>query len=246
MNELKIGFGKYIEGFYRSLSPTTKAMEEFVARGLEKSIVFAPSRMVDAAEDMLASWRKNDNNGDGQSTPFLPVIIVATGKDYLPATGDYSIQKGEPEYVVLPVDPKNRVFKMRQMHGDRRAQLVIFSADEPTARSIAAQFSLYCSRYVNRRFSATYRFAGFDLGFPVMLESTDIPATNVTTEQKNLTILAIDLSLRETIPLFNYPLAGEANDGLGILGDPNDPCGYSLVVEVAVLDENTGVIRVVN
>lgn len=236
MNQLKIGFGHYMQSFYQSLTPTTKAMEEFVARGVAKSIVYAASTMVDAAEDMLASWRKNDNTGDGKVSPFLPIMILATAKDYLPASGDYSIQVGEPQYVILPNDPKNRVFQMRQMQGDRRAQIVIFAADEPTARSIAAQFALHVSRYQNRRFSATYRFAGFDLGFPVQLETTDVPAISVATDQKNLTILAIDVSLRETIPLFNAPKVGEPNDGLGTVGNPEDPCGYPMVEQVESLD----------
>ncbi len=245
MNELKAGFGQYMQSFYNSLSPTTKAIDEFMRRGLAKSVVYAPSTMVDAAEEMLASWRKNDNNGDGKPTPFLPIIIVATAKDYMPAGGDFAIQVADPQMVILPNDPKNRVFKMRQMHGDRRAQVVIFAADEPTARSLAAQFALFVFRAENRRFIANYRFAGLDLPFPVMLETTDVPALNVTTEQKNLTILAIDLSLREAIPLFNAPLSGEPNDGLGIVGDINDPAGYPLVRQTEQFDAETGMIHIV-
>ncbi|NDI85084.1 hypothetical protein [Undibacterium crateris] len=244
MNELKVGFGHYMAGFYSRLSPTTKALSEFVSRGLSKSIVYAPSRMVDAVEDMLASWRKNDNSGTGAVSPFLPVIIIATAKDYMPATGDYSIQHANPVYVTLPDDKKERVFKMRQMVGDRRAQVAICAADEPTARSIAAQFSLYISDPANRTFSAPYRFAGFDLPFPVKLETIDAPAMNIETEQKNLTILAMDLSLRETIPIFDFPRDGELHDGRGVVGDFNNPSGYQVTSQSKLLDKDTGVVVV--
>lgn len=242
-NELKTGLGIYLGEFYRYLKPTTKAMREYVDRGLSTSIVFVASRMVDAAEEMLASWRKNDNAGNGKVAPYLPVIFVATAKDYMPAMGDYSNQIGDDQYIVLPCDPKERIFKMREMAGDRRAQLVIVAADEPTARSIAAQFSLFVSRYAGRKFNAYYRFAGFDLPFPVQLETTDVPAMNIATEEKNITMLAIDITLRESIPLFSAPSKNEPNDGKGIMGSEADPCGYAGVNQVDSLNANTNVTR---
>lgn len=243
MIELKTALGQYMARFYGSLYPATKALAEFSSRGLSKSIVYAPSRMVDAVEDMLASWRKNDNSGDGKVSPYLPVIMIATAKDYLPAAGDFSIQLAEAQYVILPGDAKERVFKLRQMQGDRRTQVVICAADEPTARSLASQFAMFVSAYENRRFTASYRFAGLDLTFPVMLETTDVPAINVAIDQKNITILAIDITLKETIPIFYAPKVNEQNDGKGS-GTIDDPSGYPVSRSVSAVDHDNDVARI--
>jgi hypothetical protein len=235
MLELKEAFGRYMGRYYASLTPTTKAMKSFAERGISKSIVWAPDRMIDQVQDMLEAWRKNDNDGGPGSSAHLPVMIVATGKDYSPVLGDFSRQVPEPEWVTLPGDPLGRIFQLRQMQGERRAQIVICTADDETARSIAAQFTLFISAAVNRRFDAVYRFAGIDHQWPVMLETTDVPAMNIDSGQKNLTILAIDLTLRETIPLFSGPKTGEENDGKGD-GSAENPHGYRAAGQVVVHD----------
>ncbi|MFJ2989897.1 hypothetical protein ACIPF8_18675 [Collimonas sp. NPDC087041] len=231
MLELKEAFGRYMGRYYASLTPTTRAMKSFAERGISKSIVWAPDRMIDQVQDMLAAWRKNDNDGGPGSSAYLPVMIVATGKDYSPVLGDFSRQVPEPEWVTLPGDPQNRIFQLRQMQGERRAQIVICAAEDETARSMAAQFTLFIAAVANRRFDATYRFAGTDHHWPVMLEATDVPAMNIDSGQKNLTILAIDLTLKETIPLFSGPKAEEQNDGKGD-GSANNPHGYLAAAEV--------------
>ncbi|PFH08096.1 hypothetical protein BCF11_0448 [Collimonas sp. PA-H2] len=231
MLELKEAFGRYMGRYYASLTPTTRAMKSFAERGISKSIVWAPDRMIDQVQDMLAAWRKNDNDGGPGSSAHLPVMIVATGKDYSPVLGDFSRQVPEPEWVTLPGDPLNRLFQLRQMQGERRAQIVICAAEDETARSMAAQFTLFIAAVVNRRFDATYRFAGINHQWPVMLEATDVPAMNIDSGQKNLTILAIDLTLKETIPLFSGPKSGEQNDGKGD-GSADNPHGYPAVGKV--------------
>lgn len=235
MLELKEAFGRYMGRYYASLTPTTKAMKSFAERGISKSVVWAPDRMIDQVQDMLAAWRKNDNDGGPGSSAYLPVMIVATGKDYSPVLGDFSRQVPEPEWLTLPGDPFNRIFKLRQMQGERRAQIVICAAEDETARSMAAQFTLFIAAVVNRRFNATYRFAGIDHQWPVMLETTDVPAMNIDSGQKNLTILAIDLTLKETIPLFSAPKEGEEHDGKGD-GSADNPHGYRVVGQVVVHD----------
>lgn len=223
-------------GFYHSLVPTTEAMREYVGRGIAKSIVWAPGRMVDQAEEILAQWRRNDNSGEAGSSAFLPVVAVAMAKDYSPVPGDFSRQLAEGQYVMIPADTKERIFKLRQAQGDRRTQIVIFAADEPTARSIATQFGLWVAQFVSRTFDVPYQFAGFTHLWPAMLESTDAPAQNIQHDQKNLTILACDIVLRETIPMFSAPKEGEPNDGKGT--DPvTDPSGYPGLQQVTMLDQ---------
>jgi hypothetical protein len=55
---VKVAIGEYLTRWYNFLVPTTQSVKEFTERGVSKSIVWASDRMVDAAEDMLASYRK--------------------------------------------------------------------------------------------------------------------------------------------------------------------------------------------
>ena len=239
MQETKKAFGHYLGGYYTSLVPTTPAMTEFCARGLKSSIVYAPGRMIDAAEEMLAAWRRNDNNGQPGSSAFLPVMIVALAKDYVPVSGDFSRQVGDDEWITVPEDEKGRIFKLRQMQGDRRAQLLIAAAEEESARSLAAQFCLWVASVPNRRFYATYRFAGLDHQWPVMIENIDTPAQSIQTDEKNLTLLVVDVMLRESIPLFRAPKGDEPNDGKGD-GSLEDPNGYPYTRVIRITDEVVG------
>lgn len=228
---VKVAFGEYMTRFYYSLAPTTRSMHEYVNRGVGKSIAWAPSRMVDQAEEMLASWQRNDTDQAATQPAKLPVIVVAMAKDYMPAGRDFTRQAAESRWIIMPEDPKERAFGVKTIAADIRTQLAIFAQDEPTARSIAAQFCLFIDSMENRRFRAWYEFAGFKTDWPVQLESPDTPAGSVASGSKNVSIVTIDLTFKATVPLFDAPKEGEPNDGKGVPGT-NDPAGYPVVVEV--------------
>lgn len=232
-NEVKAAFGQYIGEFYASLVPTTKPLVEFVGRGLAKSCVWAPARMVDQVEEMIAAWQRNDTDQGSTNPPKLPVIIVAVSKDYIPTGRDFGRQISESLDVILPNDAKERFFGLRAMTGDIRAQVAFCAVDEPTAKSLASQFMLFIDAVENRRFFAQYGFAGEQLPFPVQIESPEVPAISVQTGNKNLSVLAADLTLKASIPLFNAPTGNDPNDGQGTPGDETDPNGYPLVIEVS-------------
>jgi hypothetical protein len=233
-NPVKIGFGEFMTAFYGSLVPTTRAMHEYCVRGVAKSIQWAPGRMVDKAEEMLDSWRRNDTDSAPTQPAELPVMVVAIADDYTPTGRDFTRQVSESLSVMLPDDTKERVFGLRTIAADLRAQIVIFAADEPTARSIASQFALFLDVPANRRYTATYPFAGFDHEFPVQIESPDAPAINVPVDGvKNVKILALDITLKAEVPLFDAPKDGDPNDGQGTPGT-DDPAGYPVVTELAI------------
>ncbi|CAN5296541.1 hypothetical protein BH10PSE16_BH10PSE16_00930 [soil metagenome] len=232
LEPVKAAFGQFMGRFYAEIVPTTKPLESYAVRGLAKSIVWAPSRMVDLAEDMLASWQRNDTDNAATKPANMPVMIVAMARDYTPTGRDYTRQIADAEMVVIPGDVKERTFSLRTIAGDVRAQVAIFAQDEPTARSLAAQFLLFLDATPNRRFTARYVFAGQGMDWPVQIESPDSPAMSIQTESKNLAILAIDLTLKATLPLFSAPAAGQPNDGKGTPGDAADPSGYLLTVQV--------------
>lgn len=232
LEQVKAAFGEYIGRYYQSVVPTTKPLEEFKVRGLAQCIAWAPSRMVDAAQDMLALWLRAEHNKPTKP-PALPSIIVAIAKDYTPSGRDYTRQVADRQVAIIPGDPKERLFGIRAIAGDVRAQVAIFATDEPTARSLAAQLLLFMDATENRRFTAKYHFAGVETLWSVQIETPENPAMSIPSDAKNLTILAVDVTLRAQIPLFDAPGTGEPNDGKGTPGT-DDPAGYPLVQVVDV------------
>ena len=227
---VKEGLGEFLQGFYAELVPTTKDMNEFVTRGFPYCFAWAPSRMIDQVSEMLEAWQKNDTDQSTTKPHRLPVIIVATSKDYTPVMHDFGTQISDPIDVQFPEDPKSRYFQMKMIAGDIRAQVVIIAGDEPTAKSIAAQFSLYMDSPSRRAFHGLYPFAGIQHAYPVQIEAPDNPASSIDIGSKNMTCLAVDMTLKATVPIFMAPKVGEANDGKGIPGSI-DPAGYPLVQE---------------
>jgi hypothetical protein len=235
LQTIKAEFGHYMRRFYDGLVPTTKALEEYTARGFERSCAWAPARMVDAVEDMLASWRRNLNAATDtpSSTAFLPVILVAMAKDYVPTGRDFGRQIPERVDLAFPSDAENRNFKVRLIRGDIRTQIAFIAADEPTAKSLAAQFDLFVDNIVNRRFDVPYTFEGLDTGrWPVVIESPEVLISSIATEAKNLTLLAGDLTLKASIPLFDKPAVNEPNDGAPA------PSGYPTVTDIVTVGKH--------
>jgi hypothetical protein len=242
---VKIGFGGFMTEFYNSLVPTTKPMTEYLARGVGKSIAWAPSRMIDAAEEMLASWQRNDTDSAPTQPAKLPAIIVAMAKDYIPTGRDYTRQVTDSEWMIMPDDAKERAFGLRAIAGDIRVQIAFFAADEPTAKSLAAQFCLFLDRIHNRSFNSVYTFAGINSDWPVQIESPDSPVSNAQSQSKNVTILVADLTLKAEIPLFDAPKVGEYNDGKGVPGT-SDPAGFPVVKQVNVDDNALNTTKIIN
>lgn len=223
---VKEAFGRYLERFYVQLVADTPAMSEFTARGFSKSAVWAPGRMVDQVEEMLESWRKNDTSQAARATPYLPIIIAAMAKDYMPAPPDFSRQLADPVFVTIPGDTKNRVFSMRAVVCEIRTQVAICAPEEATARSLAMQLQLFCSAMGNRRFYANYLLAGFNEPWPVVFEMPEIMAVNAPNEQKNLTILTVDFTMRATVPLLKHPKLTDADSDNKGTHEVTDPDGY--------------------
>lgn len=239
MKELQLALGAYLERWHAQLVPTTPALTEYAARDFATSVAWAPGRMVDAASEMLAAWRRNDNIGKTTGA-IIPIALVALAKDYVPVAGDNSRQLANDVFVTIPSDPKERIFKLRQIQGLRRGQILIAAAEEETARNMVQQLILFINAVENRYFQATYRFAGIDQPWPITVETTDIPAEVAPDgEEKNLTLLVVDVHFLESIPLFKAPKQTEPNDGQGD-GTPDNPSGYPKVTTITVSDSDNG------
>lgn len=227
---VKEAFGAYMGRFFTraNLNPTTRPMIEYVARPLDQAIAWCPGRMVDYAELMLAEWQKNNTDGEvTQGFGRLPVVLVAMAKDYSLSDG-YTVL--DPEYVTLPDDPKSRVFMLQTLTGTIRVQVAVFAEDEPTARSIAAQFLRYARQRQNRDIAVNFCFAGMRQVWGMSVLSESATASSIPVEAKNLSILTIDLNLQVTIPQYTAPAEGEPSDGKGVPGT-DDPAGYPVVID---------------
>lgn len=234
----KDGFGRFLGEFYTQFRPLTKATAEWKTRGMPRAMVWAPGRMIDQAELMLQSWRKNANTAAGSSraqpggTAFLPVVVAAMGKDWTPVQGDAGRQVSEQLSVMLPDDVLQRYYGLRVMEAEVRTQIAVFAAESETAGAIVSQLCMFLADMRRRTFQAVYNFAGQDLEWPVQVQTPDVAAVPLPSEQQNLTIITVDLTLRPTIPLFDAPAEGEPNDGQGVPGDWVSPPGYPTVRQV--------------
>lgn len=235
---IKAAFGQYVGRFHAGAMSDTPGMRAWTARELSKAAAFVPGRMVDAAEDMLEAWRKNDTSQAARPRPFLPMVLVAMSKDFMPVPAEVGQNRGDAVSVMIPSDPKSRLFKMRTVQAQIRAQLLFAAADEPTARSMAIQFHAFVTSMENRRFGSVFKLAGLDEKWPVQVETPDLLMPSVATEQKNLTMLLADMTLYATVPMLIAPRLAEPNDGKGDGGnqddpfaDGYDPSGYLVVTE---------------
>lgn len=230
---VKIGFGEYLVQFFNTgLVPTTKYLTEYAKRPVHQAILWAPGRMVDLAEEMLGAWQRDDSRGPSPTPAYtMPIILVAMAKDVMQSGSNFNKALSTPQYAVLPDDPKRRVFQVRTFSAAIRTQLVIAAHDEPTARALASQVLLWIEAFP-RTFPAQFRFAGFEVNWPVSMVLPENPASAIATDAKNLTLLAVDLTLNATVPLYQAPKLGEPNDGKGDPENADDPAGYPVVVEI--------------
>jgi hypothetical protein len=240
---LKEAYAAYLGRWYAGIYPDTPAVAEFASRGLPRSIVWAPDRMVDKAEDMLKSYQKNSNQvgtnpvQEGKNAIF-PVVIVAMSKDYMPASADMGGRQIGRRLVQLVEG--GSVYGYRQAMGEIRTQVVVMAPESATARSLASQFSLWLGEIPNRRFSVTHKWGQYTLTMPCMIELPDIIFSAIETESSSMTVLAADVTLKTVTPYLDAPREGDPNDG-----SDNNPPGYPTVAEVQSFDDVTGAHSVV-
>ena len=251
---IKDAYGEYLGNFFYQLAPTTLALREYVTRPLKSAIALAPSRLVDQANDMFIKYLRTDVKKGIPGAPcdrlkpattphLLPVILTAISQDVTPTPRDYTRQMTDAMPFTFRDDPLERVFKLRTLSNDLRAQVVFFAQEEPTARSMAAQFLLFLDKTENRRFFADYEFAGFHWKGACQVDNPEIFTPSMDTGTNNLAVLAADVTIRCTVPIFYAPRKGEPNDGKGKAGSIKNPAGYPVIKEVVTYSESKEIAR---
>jgi len=227
---LKIGFGEYMGRWYSGLQSSTCAMQSFIDRGFGLSVQYTVGRMIDDVQAMLDSYRKNENTTVNNANSKLPVVLVAVAKDYTTTGGDWLGRQTPVEYVRITDEQDAAVYKYSQSMYDVRVQVAFFAAEEATARALARSFGWFVNQYENRRFNQTYTWGEYELLIPVMIENPDLIFMNSATDQKNMTILSCDLTLKVTVPQLQSPEANSADAD----GSYHDPQGYKVVSEAVI------------
>lgn len=245
--EVQLGLARYLRGFYAFAKPTTASMKEWLGRGVDRAIARGPGRQVDDSDGLLESFRKNDNSGQPGTSASIPALIFAVSRDLTVANdwGRSSFVGDQP--IKFPQDEQGRQFRIRYMQGDVRAQIVVFAGDDDTLRSIVYQLQMFISGRYNigtdvepfwaggRTFMCDYKVADFIHKQPCQIETPDFLLANIPTNQKNLVLSSIDITLRVTVPIVFGPGCNEAGEG-GVVTDPPTPGsntqGYPVVHEV--------------
>lgn len=208
---VKAATGGWLAEFYAHFVPDTAANVEWAGRGVSKAMAWVPARMVDAVEDMLSTWRNNDNSGKASTSAFIPVVLIAMAGDYTETPSEAGRPVTDKLPIAFPSDAEGRSFRMRLVGGDLRAQVVVVCSDVASAMSIIAQLCLWA---VERpRFRSTYVFDGFASDWPVQVVAADRYAVPSPVGEQ-LSILTVDLTLRASMPLFYGPKNGDVADGL--------------------------------
>lgn len=221
LTPVKAAIGRWMVGFHQQFTPDTPALVEWAGRAPARALAWAPARMVDQVESMLSTWKRNDN-GESSTSAYLPVVFMAVASDYTETPGDH----GRPLTDWLPIsfddDTLKRSFRVRVMHADLRAQVVMVAPESMSAMSLVGQL---CHWAIGEpRMLAPFEFAGFTTQWPVRVMQADRLAIP-TPVGEQLSILAVDLNFRISLPLFKGPAGSEATDG-------HEPPGYPVVQEV--------------
>lgn len=227
LTPVKAAFGAWLTDFrVNEFQPDTQATAEWAQRTAGPSIGWAPARMVDSAEEMLSTWRRNTNDGKVPSSGFLPVVLVAVATDYTETPGEDGRPITDKIPFAFPDDPLQQSFALRLMRVDLRAQVVVVSTDAMSTQSIMGQLLLHIA--ARGRFDASYGFAGFTAAYPTRIVPSDRLAIP-TPLGEQLSILAVDLNLRASIPLFygqgteQAPEPFPVTTGVGNEHDPATP-----------------------
>lgn len=197
MDPIRVAVARYLAGYFSELVPMTAGVQSFMQRPLETAIAFAPGRLVDDVEGMITKWmRANDSPGS-------PAIIVGIAQDWTPTSAANGRQQTSKTYARIS-DDDPRITCYRTIAADFRLQVVIFGHQSSDVKSLAAQLALFIDRPGNRRFYAEHLALGTPTKWSVILESPEVIFGSVASNARNMHILALDLTVRTSIPVF-YP-----------------------------------------
>ena len=222
LTPVKAAIGEWLVAFHAQFYADTPAAVEWAGRQPDRAMAWVPGRMVDQAQEMLDSWKRNDNSGAAGQSAFLPTLLIAVAPDWTQTPGEAGRTVMDWTDFCFPNDTEGRLFKLRTMSADLRAQVLVVASEPLTAMSMIGQLCVWADS--NRRLSAPFLFNGFTSRWPTVRIGAD-PMAIPTPLGEQITVLALDLTFRATMPMFKGPTGTEPNDG-------RSPAGYPVLVDV--------------
>jgi hypothetical protein len=233
-DQIRAAWGLYMNRWFAELYANTKAVELYRQKPFAQAVMWAPSRMIDAAQDMLAAYRKNVNAPEGTNAMF-PIVLMAVDENFMGTGADWGGDHIARR--LLQINEGGSWYGYQHSMMDQRLQVVIIGSEGASTKSLAAQLATFIKRPSNRHFKASYAFGEYSIPAPITLETNRIDWMDVKTDLKNIKILAADIMLKCTMPVLDAPADGEPNDGT-----QNNPPGYPVVQEVQH-DDTTAKVR---
>jgi len=233
-DQIRAAWGQYMNRWFDELYANTKAVELYRQKPFSQAVMWAPSRIIDAAQDMLAAYRKNVNGPEGANAMF-PIVLMAVDENFMGTGADWGGDHIARR--VLQIREGGSWYGYQHSMMDQRLQVVIIGSEGTSPKSLAAQLSTFIKRPSNRHLKAVYAFGEYEIPAPITLETNRIDWMDVKTDLKNVKILAADIILKCTMPVLDAPAEGEPNDGT-----THNPPGYPLV-QVVQHDDTTAQVR---
>ena len=223
-DQIRAAWGVYMNRWFNGLYANTKAVDAYRQKPFSQAVMWAPSRMIDAAQDMLAAYRKNMNGPEGANAMF-PIVLMAVDENFMGTGADWGGDHIARR--LLQIHEGGSWYGYQHSMMDQRLQVVIIGSEGASTKSLAAQLATFIKRPSNRNLKAFYTFGEYNIPAPITLETNRIDWMDVKTELKNIKILAADIMLKCTMPALDAPAEGEPNDG-----SVRNPPGYPLVQDV--------------
>ena len=222
LTPVKAAIGEWVKDFHAQFYADTPAGVEWAARDPRQACAWVPGRMVDQAQSMLDSWKRNDNSGTPGQSAFLPTLLIAVAPDWTQTPGEAGRTVMDWTDFSFPDDTNAQTFKLRTMSADLRAQVLVVASEPLTAMSMIGQLCVWADS--NRRMQAPFVFNGFVSRWPTVRIGAD-PMAIPTPLGEQITTLALDLTFRATMPMFKGPTGTEATDG-------RTPPGFPVLADV--------------
>jgi len=233
-DQIRAAWGQYMNRWFSELYANTKAVELYRMKDFSQAVKWAPSRMIDSAETMLAAYRKNVNGQEGANAMF-PIVLMAVDENFMGTGADWGGDHIARH--LLQIEEGGSWYGYQHSMMDQRLQVVIIGSEGGSTKSLAAQLATFIKRPSNRNLKAAYAFGEYSIPAPITLETNRIDWMDVKTDLKNIKILAADIILKCTMPALDAPAKGEPNDGT-----QRNPPGYPVLREVQH-DDTTAKVR---
>lgn len=223
-DQIRAAWAQYMNRWFNELYANTKAVEAYRKKPFAQAVMWAPSRMIDEAEKMLAAYRKN-LNGPAGSNAMFPIILMAVDNDYMGTGADFGGDHIARR--LLQIEEGGSWYGYQHSMMDQRLQIVVIGSEGASVKSLCAQLSAFVKRSSNRYLKASFQFGEYAVPAPITLETNRIDWMDVKTDLNNIKILAANIILKCTMPQLDAPGEGEPDDG-----SAHNPPGYPVVNEI--------------